>query len=87
MTTDLLVGAGMGIAVGASITYGIYLNWRIKRLEDAVYTFPTIDEIAKEIMSMKIRPEDVPPDIKEAFDKMFGPGGPKKPDEKPSYMG
>jgi len=85
MAYDLIVG----LALGAMSGYIAFQEWRIRRLEETVYTFPTVDELAKEVIKVKINPEDLPPEFKNAMDNMFGGGAGMKSNKEdvPSYMG
>lgn len=72
---------------GIVATYMFYLNWRVRRLEEVIASFPSIDEIAKEVLSAKVGSEDIPPEVAAAFASLSGGPPPSKPGDKPSYMG
>jgi len=86
MTTDIIVG----IAIGVTITYGAYLNWRMARLEEVVGSFPDVEELAREVLRVKISASELPDEVKAAFSTFAaqsGTGIPPTGTGRPDYMG
>ena len=61
MTSVLsLLDVGVGIAIGV---YIMYTQMKINNLEKEIDAFPTIEDLAKEIIKIKLPISDLPPDL------------------------
>ena len=70
----------------------VYVLIKLKQLENAINTFPTPEELAAEIVKIKIPLDTLPPDLKQKVQNMMGTEYnqqplPPLPINPPSYMG
>ena len=84
-----------GIAIGGWNSYLFYKTRMNKFLvTDFINNFPTTEELAKEIMKVKLPVDELPDDVKEKVKAMMGmnpdntaTGTLPKVDDRPNYMG
>jgi hypothetical protein len=82
ISTDLIIGLVVGGGVGTFVT------WSIIRLNELYYTvnsLPTPQDLAKEIIKIKIPLSELPPDMVEklqAFQEASGEHGGQRPQSK-----
>jgi hypothetical protein len=63
MTIEMIAILVLGIAIGV---WNAYLFFKIRQIEDSI---PTPEEIAKEVIRVKIPLSDLPPEMQEQFMK------------------
>ena len=73
METWLAVALG---AIGGG--YIIYLHYRIKVIEDAIATFPNPEEMAREVIKIKVPINELPPEMQEFAEQMANRAGQEK---------
>ena len=65
--TGYIIGALTGVIISIGVFYHININSRIRDLEIVVSDFPTPEEFAKKIMTMKMPISELPKDVVEAM--------------------
>ena len=64
ISIDYIAGVLIGLCIGA---YLVYLRMKIAILEKELKNFPTPQELANEILRIKLPISDLPPDIQANF--------------------
>jgi len=62
MNIETIVVLVLGVGVGA---WNAYLYFKLRELEQSIYSYPTIEEIAKEVIKIKIPISELPPELQE----------------------